>query len=323
MLSPRTACFVLAVGASSVARADDADPVIVRVGSAVLRASDVQRRILAVPAFQLASFGKTPEEIRKRFVSSVLAPEMLYAAEAEQRRLAMEPQVLARIRDARSRALVDAIRGQAVAAGIPEGEIQAYFAAHRDEFEKPERIRIARILTDDESLARRILVEARGAGGPERWSKLAREHSVDDATKMRGGSLGFVFPDGRTEVPQLRVDAALFAAAAAVKDGELVPNPVKEGNRFAVVWRRGTLPAVHRTLDEERDRIREILLRTRIDQAVTSLLDALRKQYVTKVDSAALESPLPSEASSATTTTRPREPTSADPVPKPTDRGLR
>jgi peptidyl-prolyl cis-trans isomerase C len=311
------------VAASSIALAEDADPVVVSAAGHVLKTSDVARRLEAVPKYRLASFGGTPADVRRRFVETVLVPELLYAAESDRLKLEARPDVASRLRDARGRALIDQVRKDEAAKGIAEDEIKAYFTEHRSEFDQPERLRLSRILTTDETLARKILAEARGVGGPERWTKLAREHSVDEATKMRGGSLGFVFPDGRTEFPQLRVDAALYAAAAKVKDGELVAEPVKEGERFAVVWRRGTLPKVDRTIDDERDRIREVLLHRRADEAVRSLLDGLRKQYLASENPELLESPLPGEVPSASPSATPRGSGSADPTPRPTDRGLR
>lgn len=296
---------------------------VVRVGDAVMRVSDVTRRLAALPTFQLGSLGKSPGEVRRRYVDTVLVPEMLYGAEASKRRLESRPDVVAKIRDARRRAMVDQIRRERAAQGIPEEELRNYFAEHRDEFEKPERLRIARILTEDEVAAKKVLADAHGVGGPERWTKLAREHSVDASTKMRGGNLGFVFPDGRTDVPQLRVDPSLYAAASGVKDGELVAEPVKEGNRFAVVWRRGTLPKVARTVDEERQHIYDVLLRRHVDAAVDALVADLRKKYWVTGDPSLLDGPLPGEAAPRLPVPAPRPSTSVDPVPRPTDRGLR
>jgi len=56
----RIATLLALVATSVVAWADDADPVVVHAGSAVLRASDVARRLAAMPSFQLAAFGKSP-----------------------------------------------------------------------------------------------------------------------------------------------------------------------------------------------------------------------------------------------------------------------
>ncbi len=305
------------------AQAADADPVVVTVGSASLRASDVSRRLSAVPAFQQRTLGQTPDEIRRRFVDTVLVPELLFGEDAAARHLEARPDVQNRIRDALRRALVEAVRRDTIAAGVPESELRSYYDAHRADFEKPERIRLWRILVEDEALARRVLSDARSKDGPVRFRELAREHSVDEATKLRGGELGFVFPDGRTEVPQLAVDPALYAAAEKVRDGELVPEPVKEGNRFAVVWRRGTLAKVERSFDAERSRITDLLVRQRVDRAIATLIDSLRKQYVRNLDPTPIDALPPDEPLGPLPPRAPPVPGSADPTPHPSDRGLR
>src|SRR5262249_27531911 len=144
----------------------------------------------------------------------VLVPELLFSQYAEQAKLASAPHVRLRLREALQRALGDALLDQARAAAVSDTDLQAYYDARRDDYEKPERIRISRILVEDEALARRILSDAASIKGPELWKQAARDHSLDEATKLRGGVLGFVYPDGRTDVPQVAVDPVLYAAAA-------------------------------------------------------------------------------------------------------------
>ena len=62
----------------SVARAD-ASPVVARVGSRVITAADLERRIAGVPIFQLRGFGHTPEEVRKNFLDRVMVREILFS----------------------------------------------------------------------------------------------------------------------------------------------------------------------------------------------------------------------------------------------------
>ncbi|HEX7671399.1 MAG TPA: peptidyl-prolyl cis-trans isomerase [Polyangiaceae bacterium] len=311
------------VAATTIASANDPDPVVITVGPLTMRASDISRRLAAMPPFQRATLGSTPAEIRKHFVDTVLVPEMLEGAGAEGRQLASRAHVQHEVRDALRKALVESVRKQALAAGVPDAELTAYYDAHRDDYRKPERIRIFRILLDDEALAKKILTEARGLGGPERFSKLARENSVDAATKLRSGALGFVFPDGRTDVPQLTVDPALYAAASKVRDGELCPNPVREGAHFAVVWRRGTLPALGRSLDAERPAITALLVRQRVDATVKALLEDLRKRDVRDENPALLDALPPENPVPPSEERRPGVPRPVNPVPVPSERGLR
>ena len=87
-------------------------------------------------------------------------------------------------------------------------------------------------------------------------------------------------PDGDTDTPRVRVDPALFRAAQAVKDGQFVPEPVKEGEKFAVVWRRGSLPAKARTVEQERESMQNLLERRRADDAHAALVLKLRAEFV-------------------------------------------
>jgi peptidyl-prolyl cis-trans isomerase C len=305
------------------AYAEPADPVVVEVGTIALRASDVARRLGAVPAFQRRTFGANDAEVRRHFVDAVLVLELLIGEEARRRQLDSVPRVRLRVREALQRALGEALLTDARSAGTPDEIVRAYYESHRNDYEKPERIRIARILVDDEALARKVLSEAKGSAGLEHWNQLARDHSLDSATKLRGGTLGFVFPDGRTDVPQVAVDPVLYAAASKVKDGELVVEPIKEGTHLAVVWRRGTLPKTSRSLDSERDAIVAILTRERAEKAFGTLREDLRRQGLKEANPALLEA-LPPDPPDAPAP--PRSSVSqgtADPVPRPSDRGLR
>jgi peptidyl-prolyl cis-trans isomerase C len=65
-------------------------------------------------------------------------------------------------------------------------------------------------------------------------------------------------------------------AARKMKDGEFVPEPIEEGKGYAVIWRRGSTPAVHRTLEEESGSIRQILARRKLAEAVKGVTESLR-----------------------------------------------
>lgn len=321
----RSSILIASVAIAMPAHADAPDPVVIQVGTARMTASEVSGRLAEIPGFQRRALGRTDAEIRRRFAEDVLVPELLFSQYAEQKRLAGVPHVRLQLREALSRSLGDVILNEAASAQIPEDELRAYYDAHRDDYSKPERIRISRILVDDEALAKRIVTEASGIKGAELWKQLARDHSLDAATKLRGGMLGFVYPDGRTDVPQVAVDPALYAAAARVKDGELVQTPVKEAGHLAVVWRRGSLPAVSSSFAAEHDAIRDILAREKAERAFSALREELRQTDVKDENPALLESLKDSPAApDATTSAVPPPPLgSGDPVPRQTDRGLR
>jgi peptidyl-prolyl cis-trans isomerase C len=142
----------------------------------------------------------------------------------------------------------------------------------------PEAIRLWRVLVATNEEARRIIAEFVPVATIERWAGTAREHSLDAATKQLRGDLGFVAEGGqRLGAPS--VDPALFRAAARVSDGAIVGDPVPEGERFAVVWRRGTRSASQQG-NEARTSPREALIARQVEAAKAELRATLRAQYL-------------------------------------------
>jgi hypothetical protein len=280
--------------AASEAQGEDA--IVLRVGAGTVSARELEKRLSALPRSELAALGTTDRERIQGFIERYLVPEYLLAEAARKRGILEDPSFRPQRNEVLRRTLESTLRAE-LEPTITKAEIQRYYATERRHFEKPEGILIWRILVDDPDLARRILDDAKGTGGPDRWRSLAREHSLDTATNMRGGTLGFVHADGKTDVPQLEVDPALYSAAASVKDGELVPKPITEGKHLAVVWRRGTRPARAIPLETVETRLSQVLLRQRLDSAIRLLIEKLRKDHVTNLNGERIEQieyPLPS-----------------------------
>jgi peptidyl-prolyl cis-trans isomerase C len=280
--------FALCFGFAAAALAAD-EAVVVSVGETKLSAGELGRRLSRVPDFQLARHGSSPESARKAWVEEVVVPELLLASEAKQRKLDQTPALQGRVRDLLREAMERALREELATAPVTDAEIKAYFEENRGRFETPKRVRIWRILVADEARAKEIITQAKGSDGPKRWGQLARDHSTDKATSLRNGDLGFVRPDGSTDVPRVKVSAEIVAAAQKLADGALLEQPVREGEQFAVVWRRGSMPEVKRTLAQEEPSIRKLLERRRSEQARKELLERLKKQALGEVHPELLE----------------------------------
>jgi hypothetical protein len=290
--SPLVALLLL--GAPALAA--DAKGPVVSAGSETADAAAVARALRRVPAFQLAELGSDDAARRRAVVEGILWRELAGAAEARARGLDKRTRTADRIRELYSRAMdAELSRETAQKRPVTDAEVQQYFEQHRERFETPRRIRIWRIQVGDEALAKKIIAESRGAGGPERWRNFAREHSLDTATKFRDGDLGFVRADGGTETPRLRVDPALFAAVDKLQDGEIVAEPLQLSGGYAVVWRRGSLPPITRTVAQEKPAIVTILTRQRLEEARKALLAELRKKSLSAFDPQLLET-LPDSA---------------------------
>ena len=306
--------------------AADAKP-IAHVGSESVSADALSRRIAKIPDFQRVALGDSPSKLKRQVLDTFIIPDLLYAQEAERLRLGERPTVQNRQRDVLRAAMDHELRQEASAkTPVTVDDIRAYFETNRSRFETPRRIHIWRILSDDEALVKKVIADSKGVDGIQRWSQYARESSLDKATHLRNGDLGFVHPDGDTDTPTLRVDAALFTAADQLKDGELAGEPIKEGLHWAVIWRRGSMKAINRTLEQEQASIRQVLERQRAEHARDELLAELRAKYVSALNEAALDGVrFDSDGLPARETTLPSGHAAAagSSIPEPGERGTR
>jgi peptidyl-prolyl cis-trans isomerase C len=277
---------------SSPSRAQPSDPevarrarVVLTVGTRKVTVGELEDRVAAIPLYQLSQFGGSREAVARAYLDQVLVRDLVLAGGAEQRGLDQQLPTKQLVERALSGVTLRKNRiAYASAAAIPMEDVRQYYEENRSRFDSPERINLWRILCKTRDEAVTVLEAARRDPAMTKYNDLAREHSIDKATNLRGGNLGFVGPDGASNEAGVKVDVALVKAAQSVKDGELVPQPVTEGAAYAVVWRRGTVPANRRTVEESAAQIRSSLFRERTEGAEKKLIDDLRAKNVKEVN---------------------------------------
>ena len=262
------------------------DSSVATVGDANISAARMETQLKRVPLFQLDKMGDTPMAIKRRFLDELIAHElMVQAAEADD--LDELPEVRDQIvRLLRSALLADLRREIDKGALVTDKDVQTYYDAHSDEYAAQKRIKLFRILvgTRDEAVAvlQMIKSDPEFEKDPNAvWGKIAREHSLDKSTKSRDGNLGLIHPDGATDHKEVSVDPALFNAALEVKNGQIVPEPIQEGQFWAVVQRRGSYETPTRRLESVEPAIRTELLKERMNSQGKELRERLREKYVT------------------------------------------
>ena len=257
----------------------------VRVGAAeeLVTEREGARRWSLLSAGQKHALGATEGMQREAFVA-LLREEALLASGAEDARLTARFAVAEVQRRVLARAAIDAAGGAlGPASSVSDELVRAYYDEHRGTFEAPARVQVWRILCKTEAQAREVLAKARGGIAVQDWMNLARETSIDEATKLRGGTLGFIDAKGISDDAPVSADPGVAAAAWAATDGAIVTTVVPERGAFAVVWRRSSLPAVTRTLDEVAAQIRATLWRDQreaIEDAAVKKIVAARVSLV-------------------------------------------
>jgi peptidyl-prolyl cis-trans isomerase C len=281
--SPMTAGDVGAAAAARRAR------VVARVGEKVVTVGTLEDDIAALPPFQRAALGDDPKAVSRSFLNEVVVREELLAAGAEARKLGAEEPAAHRIERAISGATLRAVRSRVgPASAIPMEEVVAYYDRNRARYDAPERYQIWRILCKTRDEAQSVLDAAMRDPTPATFGALAREHSLDKATNLRAGNLGFLDGEGASSEPGLRVDPGVVRAAQGVRDSAFVPSPVAEGENFAVVWRRTTIAPVRRTVADAAAPIRDLLWKAHVKEETEKLLASLRAARVRDLDPSAL-----------------------------------
>jgi len=259
--------------------------VAVRVGSYAVTVGELEDKLATIPPFQISTLGASRDAVVHAYVDQVIVRDLLLAVGAEERGLPTEEPTKFLLARARSNATLRAAHAPLPSvAAVPESDVKKYYEENLSRFDSPERVNIWRILCKSESEATSVLDAAKRDSSIAKYDDLAREHSIDKATNLRGGNLGFVGPDGASNEAGLKVDPAVVRAALTAKDGELVPRPIPEGSAFAVVWRRATVPASKRTLEESTPQIRATIYRERIERIEKDLIADLRAKHVKDVD---------------------------------------
>lgn len=259
--------------------------VAVRVGTVAVTVGEIEDRLAGVPPYQLRTFGPTREAVTKKYIDDVIVRELLLGAGAEQRGLAKEQPWEHQLKRALSSATLRKLHADdPTPNAISLDDVKKFYDDNRSRFDSPERVNVWRILCKTHEEADTVLAAAKREPTIAKYNDLAREHSIDKATNLRGGNLGFLAADGTSNEAGLKVDPAIVQAVSTVRDGEFVPSPIPEAGAFAVVWRRATVPANKRTLEESSAQIRNTLYRERTEAAEKKLIEDLRKQHVKDVN---------------------------------------
>jgi peptidyl-prolyl cis-trans isomerase C len=287
---------VLAIGvaaagsvlAGSVLAGSRAQRTVATIGDRVITIGDVERQLETVPRYQLRHLGPNASTIRARFVDQLVRFELL-ALGGEADGLASAPDVRARIDSVLRSAMKSEFRTALRVEPVTESDIKAYYDAHSDRYRSEERIKIWQIVVQTQAQADAILHAVSNDPAYQKdpikaWGDIAREASIDKATSMRRGNLGFVRPDGSTAHKHVKVDPTLYQAAAQIRDGEVFPAPVPLGSAYVVLQRRGSHRTPERKLVDEAKNIAGLLGMQRQRATIEAHIAQLRQKYVTMVE---------------------------------------
>ncbi|MBS2022919.1 MAG: peptidyl-prolyl cis-trans isomerase [Deltaproteobacteria bacterium] len=304
LASSAVASFGCPKGGSSSTHETKTGPAVAHVGDDIITADEFKKRLDETSPFLRARYNTL--ERKKEFLENLIRNELL-AQEAERRGLDKTPAV----REQMKRAMVQELLKQQLderlsGADISDDELKKFYDAHLDDFVKPEKARIFRIVIDApkgdakaRAAAKKTLTgllkdieDKEKKNDPNAFQATAMKSSSDKQSAPMGGDLRFQTKDDLTKL----YSAELANAAFALKNpGE--KSPIFESPQgVEVVKLQVKTVALDRKFEESKESIRGRMARERRSKEYDDFVKKLREGGKVTIDDAELNKVTAAEA---------------------------
>lgn len=235
--------------------ATPADPVVARVGTDEIHASDLSEAAQTLPE----ELRGMPAPVLFPMLLDQLVDRRAIVIAARRDGLEQDPAVRRQVARATDTALQNALLTREIAPGLTDEAIKARY--DRDVAGKAgeQEAHARHILVADEDTAKGIIVELKGGAD---FAELAKKNSTDPAGSTNGGDLGF-FKRGDM-LPE-------FAEAAfGLQPGQVTEGPIKTRFGWHVIKLEEVRTAPPPALDQVRDEIRQQLIQEGVSRVLAA-----------------------------------------------------
>ena len=150
---------------------------------------------------------------------------------------------------------------------VTDAQIKDFYDKNKERFAQPERRDLRIVLTKGEDKAGQAKSALDGGAG---WKSVAKEYSIDEASKSQGGKL----PAQAEGTLEKALDEAVFKA----KKGQ-IEGPVKTQFGHYVFEVEKVQPATQQTLAQAKETIRQTLQSQNQQKALDKFVEDFRKKW--------------------------------------------
>ena len=265
-------------------------PVVAKVGNDAITVSDFKNYLSGRPTSSRSQISK--EDVGKRLDEMILE-EVLYQ-EALRTKLDREPEVRNRIRRMLTQKLLDEkLKREVWEREITENELREYYDQNRNEFNRPEQVRLADIFvavpadTTDEkkdglikkaetALAEALAVRKKRTGFGTLVSKYSDTHE-----KYRKGDSGFFDSEGKP----VGIDKKLAEAAFRLKRvGSMAEHLIETPEGYHVIMLVGKRSSVNRPLNGVKNQLKQRMRRETAMKVREAYIEGLKEKAEIHID---------------------------------------
>jgi peptidyl-prolyl cis-trans isomerase C len=237
------------------------DPVVAKVNGQPIYASDVRDAATSLPP---NARSMPPQTLYPMLLDQLIDGRAL-VDKARKTGLDKDPAVQHLMQEATDRTLETALLHQQIGPLVSDQAVRARY--NQDIAGKPAEVEVhaRHILVADEATAKKIIAELKKGGD---FAALSKQYSTDPGAKQQNGDLGFFKKDEM--VPE-------FAAAAfALKDGEISPEPVHSQFGWHVIQVIGRRQAPPVAFEQARDELRQQMIQENVQKVVADARAGVR-----------------------------------------------
>ncbi|HZZ86391.1 MAG TPA: peptidyl-prolyl cis-trans isomerase [Anaeromyxobacteraceae bacterium] len=260
-------------------------PVVASGNGVTITAPEFKARLDEQSPFIRQRF--TTLDRKKEFLQNLVQFELL-ASEAQKAGMEKDPDVQYLVKRAMvQKYLQRKFADTEGAKNIPDAELQKFYGEHKDDYQKPARLRLAVIVVKgDAAKAKKVAatVKEQEKKNPLAFAAAARESSQDEATRNIGGDLGYKSKDELEKA----YGKAFADVVAPLKDGEEA-GPVETSQGFVVAKVTGHQEEINRPFDQVKPQIASRLWSEKKKKEFDDFTKQLKDQANVKVNDAELE----------------------------------
>jgi len=213
---------------------------------------------------------------RLDFLQSWVTQEVLYRQALEEQ-LSEEPSTKSVIEDLVRGALSQQLMHKELAdkINITESDLQTYYQANQEKYLEAAKVSISHILVEDQKQADDLLDRIKKG---EDFAALARDFSIDQDTKEKGGMIDIEAREG-SYVPVIGEHAELNEKIFAADAGEVLAEPFQTEKGWEIIKVRQKQPTRQKTFDEVRQQVITALLSQKRQDVQTDLVKQMMDKY--------------------------------------------
>ena len=255
---------------------EQAAKVVAKVGDRVITVGDVTRQINRLSPYIRRRWA-APEK-RKEFLEKLIRVELL-SQEAERIGLSNDPEVQRTVNQVMIRLMIkNELEKELFPSEVDEQTLKADYEKEKDKYHRAPQVRASHIVLASKPAAEKLLADLKKHVTDTRYFRQkAREVSVDETTKDRGGDLGYFSKpeDRRDDEPE--VPAKVAEAVWQLQNiGDMSDKVVESKQGFHIVKLTNKRPEMNRSFESVKRMIENRMLRELRRDAMDKFVDGLR-----------------------------------------------